>query len=457
MSTKYYTFYFIYLLINFLTIKNNEIIIPFTSRLSDIPKDLNSPKFIDALINNKLYTNVEIGTPPQKMEFLVDFNFYDSLVIHKNKFDNYSSLTFNQINRQNTYYSSDYKLSYLASDIVSLEKNISNFSLTFLYVIGPKNEPFINAPGIIGFGISQLRNVKFKYSLLDQLKKVRKIKTYQYTLIFNDDNFNGIIILNKDLYENYPDDILVFDYSIFSSEFSYIYNWGWDYMFSYYNSELLPIKNIYLKPELGLIIASDKVKNILREKFFETKIKQNKCYESYYENYYYFHCEKDVNINEFGKIEIIMKLKSMNISLVSEDLFYEYNNYFYFLMIFKNDIDIKDIILGHPFFKKYNTLFNPEEKIVGFYNIKINYNLNDEKNDITLDNKNQKDNNKKESNKINKNGKNEGRKKENNLVLKIIFIIALIIGIFIILFISFYLYRGIKRKRKGKLFEELNP
>ena len=147
----------------------------------------------------------------------------------------------------------------------------------------------------------------------------------------------------------------------------------------------------------------------------------------------------------------------MNISLVSKDLFYEYNNYFYFMIIFKNDINIEDIFLGHPFFKKYNTLFNPEEKIVGFYYIKIDYYLNEDKNDITLDNKNKKENINNDNNIISKDKKNVGTKKDNNLIFKIIFIIALILGIFIILLILFYLYRGIKRKRKGKLFEELNP
>ena len=49
-------------------------------------------------------------------------------------------------------------------------------------------------------------------------------------------------------------------------------------------------------------------------------------------------------------------------------------------------------------------------------------------------------------------------KKDENIIYKLIFIIALIIGIIIILLTCFYLYRGIKRKRKrkGNFFEELN-
>ena len=79
MSTKYYTFYIIYLLPYLIEIKNYEIIIPFNSQLSEISNDLNSPQFIESLINNKLFTNVEIGTPPQKMQFMLDFNNYDTI------------------------------------------------------------------------------------------------------------------------------------------------------------------------------------------------------------------------------------------------------------------------------------------------------------------------------------------------------------------------------------------
>ena len=468
MSTKYYTYSIIYLLINFISIKDNEILIPFISKLSEIPKDLNPPKFIESLLNNKFYIYIDIGTPPQKIQFLVDFNNYDSFVVHKNKFDNFSSSTFNKIKSQINYYSNDYRLSYLASDVVSFEKNISNFNLTFLYVISPKKEPFISYPGILGFGVSQLRNENFRHSFMDQLKEKRLIKNYQYTLIFNDDDFNGKIILEKDIYEDYPEDLLVYDYSMFSSEFTYYYNWGWDYMFTYYNSILLEIKNIFLQPELGLIIASDKVKNIFREKFFEEKIKRNKCFESYYDNYYFYRCEKEVDINEFGKIEFLIKLKDINITLISKDLFYEYNNNLYFLIIFKNDIKIQDIYLGRPFFKKYNTLFNPDSRIVGFYNLKIDYdyNIQEEKNDKI----NKKINNNTNEKNINKdkiegptkvigNGKNKDKmKKDENIIYKLIFIIALIIGIIIILLTCFYLYRGIKRKRKrkGNFFEELN-
>ena len=56
-------------------------------------------------------------------------------------------------------------------------------------------------------------------------------------------------------------------------------------MSSYYNSELLEIKNIYLKQELGNNIANDKINNIFFNNFFGAKINQGKCNELLYDNH----------------------------------------------------------------------------------------------------------------------------------------------------------------------------
>ena len=122
------------------------------------------------------------------------------------------------------------------------------------------------------------------------------------------------------------------------------------------------------------------------------------------------------------------------------------------MIIFKNDIELNDIYLGYPFFKKYNTQFNPDSKIVGFYNIKIDYNQKEQNEQNNTENNNDK---KEEAKK--QNNKNNEIRIDYNTIWKIILVFALIIIILFVLYISFYIYRGIKRKSKGKLFEELNP
>ena len=149
----------------------------------------------------------------------------------------------------------------------------------------------------------------------------------------------------------------------------------------------------------------------------------------------------------------------MTITFESKDLFYEYNNNLYFLIIFKSDINLGDIHLGYPFFKKYNTKFNPDSKIVGFYNIKIDYNPKEqnEKNNKENNKEDNYNNREEEEKKQNNKNKDNNPRIDSNTIWKIILVFALIIIILIALYISFYVYRGIKRKTKGKLFEELNP
>lgn len=85
MLFKYVIYLIISLLINL--IKNSEIIIPFTSSLSEIPKNLTPNNFIDSLFYNELYANVKIGTPPQNLDLIIKFEFYH-LLIRDNPLDN---------------------------------------------------------------------------------------------------------------------------------------------------------------------------------------------------------------------------------------------------------------------------------------------------------------------------------------------------------------------------------
>ena len=86
MFFKYVIFLIISLLINL--IKNSEIIIPFTSSLSEIPKNLTPNYFMDSLFKNELYTNVKVGTPPQNLDLIINFEYYHLFLIKDSFSDN---------------------------------------------------------------------------------------------------------------------------------------------------------------------------------------------------------------------------------------------------------------------------------------------------------------------------------------------------------------------------------
>ena len=71
------------------------------------------------------------------------------------------------------------------------------------------------------------------------------------------------------------------------------------------NSDLLDIKQVQIKPELGVIIINSSYKEKFK-KLFREKINEEKCYDIYTG----FYCDKDVDIN-IGELKFEMKRKGM--------------------------------------------------------------------------------------------------------------------------------------------------
>lgn len=266
--------------------------------------------------------------------------------------------------------------------------------------------------------------------LIYQFKQKKIINNYNYTLVFNKNDFNGKIIIEKNIYKNYSIEYFMKDYCIVTV--SYNYYWGWNHVNSYLDSEPLEIKNLYFKPELGVIITNSEIKDILKEKFFDKKIKEGKCYEDY-KIYTYFYCDKDVKIN-VGKFIFKKNKKGIEFYLDSKDLIIEYNNKIFFLMVFGR-LSSDEAYFGYPFFKKFDVIFDQGTRNVGFYNITVN------------------DNNKE----VNEDKEKIYEKYENkNNIIKILFPFLIFICVLFGLYYLFYLYRKIKRKSNERLYEELN-
>ena len=56
------------------------------------------------------------------------------------------------------------------------------------------------------------------------------------------------------------------------------------------------------------------------------------------------------------------------------DLFIKIDDYYYFLIVFFEK-DTKYWILGRPFLKKFQIVFDQEKKLIGFYKTGINFSL----------------------------------------------------------------------------------
>ena len=437
-------------------INNTEIIIPFTSFLSEIPRNLTPIELIKSFIKNELYTNINLGTPSQNLDIIIDFKNYHSYIIKDKKNDNKkykrfyneSSSTFNVLGKGEYFSSSDFSIAVNASDIFIIDEKISNFKFTFLQILESNSDTKIQYPGILGFGlVPNSQPFHFEAGLIRQLKEKNITNNYMYTLVFNKNNdFKGKIIIEKNIYEEYSLDYFLSEYCLCSMD--YVFSWGWSFIKSEYNNEKIDIVNIYLKPQIGIVLAHPSIKDLLNKKFFEEKIKEGKCYEGYY-YYTFFFCEPNVKI-DIGEFNFKNKKGNFHFSLNTEDLLYKYNNKIYFLMGFGINIKKNEMHLGYPFFRKYDVIFNQDKRTVGFYNLQIK---NDK--DIIENNDNNDKTPVEEKDIPNKNEKID-KKEKNVFFKKFIITILIIFFIFLILYFIFSVYRYIKRKSKGNLYEELN-
>ena len=278
---KFKILLFLYL---FKTFNFSEIVIPFYSRLSEIPKNLTPQDFMTSLTSNELYSKIQIGTPPQSFDFLIDFENYNTFVIKYEsessrypRFVNNKSSTFQSLGGKIYFSAYEFTNGINSSDIITIHDTLKNFNYTFLHARNMKKDAKMKYPGVIGFNVVPNRYIfHYESGLVYQLKLKNITNNYLFTLSFNENNFNGNIIIGKNIYEDYPKQNFTSDYCKIKRDYSYY--WGWHYATTYLNSELLDITDISIKPELGVIILNVYYKDYFKKKFFEEKIKKGKCY-----------------------------------------------------------------------------------------------------------------------------------------------------------------------------------
>ena len=449
MLFKYVKYLLISLLINL--IKNSEIIIPFTSTASEIPKNLTPFYFMGSLLDNELYTNVKVGTPPQYLDLLIKFEYYhlflvkDSPSYNKNlkRFYYNKSSTFTNLSAPETFYSEDIGFSRAinSSDFFTINENITDVNFTFLHVIDSITQTKIKYPGVIGLNVvANGEPFHIEQGLVYQLKANNYTNNYIYTLVFNNkDDFKGKIIFEKNIYEDYPLDNCSSCYCYVRPDYTFF--WGCNYLYSYYNKKSIEIKNVLLKPELGVVLFNSNIEEILKEKFLYDKIKEGKCYEGY-KIYTFYYCDIDVKI-DIGVFEFKKLTSPFYFSLNSDDLTMQYNNKTFLLMGFSQSIKTDEAHLGYPFFRKYDAIFDQNKRTYYFYDFKIGKKSKEIENDDIPNDKNSTE--------------DISQTSGNYTFLKVIVIIFLtIIFLSFILLLAFYIFRNIKRKEKSKLLEELN-
>ena len=332
--------------------------------------------FIDTIIKNEIYIEIKVGTPKLTIPTYISLDQYSYYISGKNLSGIYnedkSSSYQLKTDRESSYYKDMFEKGFLSSEnIIMNDLKNKEFEIKDFNFVLPSKQGIKLYPSLIGLGIESyyMKTTGFLY----QLKQKRIIDSYGWTIKYNN-NDKGEIIFGGYPHEydnNYNQ--INFKNAKAESRGSYI---NWDLYFDYikWNNKIFNDSNGYiLYAELiitnNTIIAPGFFVNIFQENVF----KSNLCNAKIYDNkYYYFICNKNFKIKNFGSLFFYHKDFEYTFEISYKDLFIENNNEIYSLLFF-SQIQLDRWSLGKPFFKKYQIIFEPDRKLIGFYVNKSNF------------------------------------------------------------------------------------
>ena len=346
--------------------------------------NINEHNFHDNFYTKELISFIEIGTPPQKIPVSLRLKKY-ALYISKITNQSLNNIEYNP-NLSNTYYKyeinnfiftnnsqSIFDNNFPSMDNFILEKNYYLNNISFLLLTKKVFENKYNS--IIGLKYLDNNSLIINYNLIIQLFNSHNIKYCSFYIEFNNENKGYLIIgnyphLNKK--EKYKiENFLLNKINLNSKNFYYEINM---YKFYYGNYLINEEYKITFSYENGLIKGPKSFQNYIENNFFNYYITFNKCYKfisNKIKNNIYYFCNDKKILKNFKELIFRTRGNDFNFTLNYKDLFYNFNNKYYFLIFFdNNDSDSnKNWEFGIPFFQKYKIIFDMEKKHIGYYEI----------------------------------------------------------------------------------------
>ena len=355
----------------------------------------------------------------------------------------------------------------------------------------------------IGFPIIKSNTIRDKFNFILQLKEKNIIENYDWFVLYNYNELNlkENEIFNLEKIQNIkPTLIIGGPPHFYNSDKFFKSQLLTDY--SEVDAWTLKFKDVYLyiddtttggKKKLSTfletvhihlddinIYASPYFTNLVRREYFS---KYKSCHSDKDEDYIKYYCDKSENftindLKNFPTLYFQHNEFNITLELTYQDLFAEYNNKYYFLIIESN---VEDWKIGFPLLKKYQFMFNQDSKTVGFYNPNLpkgegkeedkdkdkegekdkDKEIDDgssDKNKTSNDTKNATDND--EMNKDSKNGTDNKTNEKNNdgsmstKTVVLIVILSGIVFIFIGLIIGKLIFKKLNKKVRVNELEE---
>ena len=401
----------------------NKIVFPFKTEKGSNP----SSNYIDALSQNKIYIEAELGSPIQKINLYltmetnyliianssIDITFYNSK--RSSSYKNISELTeFHFELFTKGYYAKD---SFLFKS--SLENNDKqNFNnIEFIHALEYSN----SIPSLSGYFGLQLPK-KNKLNIYNCLKKERIISEEYWNIKYTSDD-EGYVLIGEYPSEYKDEKGIRTASGLPCSDDNTDLCWNLkfnDIKFGEINVNR--DRTAKISPELAYIVGTGEYQQKISENFFDKLA--DKCQKKLSDlNYYYYECDKNIDISNFKNLEFSHSDLMYNFIMTKDDLFKEYNGKIYFLIIFHIYSPYgSNWKLGKPFLKKYNFGYNVDKKKIYFF-------YKDEENN---------------------------KQTSKNIVYYIIIGILGLGVIFMVIFVILNKFLKPKRKRASELQEEIN-
>jgi len=374
--------------------------------------ELNSPKDIMTReFFSTFYTEFEIGTPVQKIPMLVKQKQNDYVVTSANPMSNptrdyskrdvynfspnflekykfYNELESTSISsatcKKRKPYDDDIE-EPLAEQMCDSTEEIILYDNVNLNKVTEKNFHFDlvrnikdNVPGIIGLALTDEYH---QVSFLNTLKNNKLINNnYWFFETEKWDSETGKVIFGAFPHEVYEDKYALEDYAYTKNEGSSNFYWEiafdsittGDQQFSGESVELNLESNLNIGGKEYNKYFSSKIEGLVNDKVcFSDTFKGYDEYNEFFSDYTFYYCKNDedtkAKLDEFLKtISFYSKALNYYFELSKEQLLKENGDYIYINIVFANHIDRWK--LGKQIALKYKFVFNPETKVIGFYN-----------------------------------------------------------------------------------------
>jgi len=426
--------YTLILIISNFFLTKSESVITLPLKIDSIEDEKNFD--ITQLETSKIYTEISVGNPNQKIKLYLSFSFYLTFIFTEQANGAYNPInsnTYRNISKA-FYYSSPFEKGFKSNESLFFTTyNNSNLEVedySFDLITEINKNSYLKG-GIIGL---KLFDNKYRgdplYNIIVQLKKRHIIESYGWSIKF-DKNGNGVLSIGA-----YPHE---YDHHNYSTEYFKQILSGWRATGVYWEIEFSNIITGYgnyiesttkceMQIETGLIFGTDEYYKIVKKEFFEEKMNKSECYEetsksSVSMNFKYFYCTNYESIKEFKGIHFKNNDLDKDFFFDYNDLFIKKNNKYYFLIAFRPSTNVNWII-GYPFFKKYEFVFQPDKKIIGTYIAYPKVSTND-----------------------------NGNKTNTSVILLICLVCVLFVVISVL---SIFLFKLLKKKLKKKRANELD-